>query len=55
MGNIKEKKVGMRGFEPLISGPPDQHFNRTKLHPEINRQNISYSYTRIIFANLLIL
>ncbi len=31
---IKEKKVGMRGFEPPISGPPDQHFNRTKLHPE---------------------
>ena len=27
--------VGMRGFEPPISGPPDQHFNRTKLHPEI--------------------
>ena len=26
--------VGMRGFEPPISGPPDQHFNRTKLHPE---------------------
>lgn len=28
--------VGMRGFEPPISGPPDQHFNRTKLHPETN-------------------
>ena len=25
----------MRGFEPPISGPPDQHFNRTKLHPEL--------------------
>tara|TARA_R110002049_G_scaffold250389_4_gene424737 strand:+ start:4381 stop:4542 length:162 start_codon:yes stop_codon:yes gene_type:complete len=23
----------MRGFEPPLSGPPDQHFNRTKLHP----------------------
>ncbi len=27
-------KVGMKGFEPSISGPPDQHFNRTKLHPD---------------------
>lgn len=24
----------MSGFEPPISGPPDQHFNRTKLHPD---------------------
>ncbi len=24
----------MKGFEPSISGPPDQHFNRTKLHPD---------------------
>ena len=29
------KNVGMRGFEPPISRPPDAHFNRTKLHPEI--------------------
>ncbi len=29
------KKVGMRGFEPPISRPPDAHFNRTKLHPDI--------------------
>jgi hypothetical protein len=28
-----QKFVGVRGFEPPISGPPDQHFNRTKLHP----------------------
>ena len=27
--------VGMRGFEPPISRPPDAHFNRTKLHPEL--------------------
>ncbi len=25
----------MRGFEPPISGPPDQHINRTMLHPEL--------------------
>ncbi|CAM1351947.1 hypothetical protein TASCI_10523 [Tenacibaculum ascidiaceicola] len=24
----------MSGFEPPISGPPDQHFNRAKLHPD---------------------
>ena len=29
------ENVGMRGFEPPISRPPDAHFNRTKLHPEI--------------------
>lgn len=28
--------VGMRGFEPPISRPPDAHFNRTKLHPELD-------------------
>ena len=28
------KMVGMRGFEPPLSRPPDAHFNRTKLHPE---------------------
>ena len=32
--------VGMRGFEPPISGPPDQHFNRTKLHPENKKAKI---------------
>jgi hypothetical protein len=26
--------VGMRGFEPPASGPPDQHSNRAELHPE---------------------
>ncbi len=30
--------VGMRGFEPPISRPPAVHFNRTKLHPEIQIQ-----------------
>ncbi len=32
--------VGMRGFEPPISRPPDAHFNRTKLHPECCSANI---------------
>lgn len=27
-------KVGVNGFEPSLSRPPDAHFNRTKLHPE---------------------
>ena len=27
-------QVGMSGFEPPISRPPDAHFNRTKLHPD---------------------
>lgn len=35
--------VGMRGFEPPISGPPDQHFNRTKLHPD----NLLFSSVQI--------
>ena len=26
--------VGMRGFEPPLSRPPDVRFNRTKLHPD---------------------
>lgn len=26
-------QVGMRGFEPPLSRPPDVRFNRTKLHP----------------------
>ncbi len=30
--------VGMTGFEPAISRPPDVHFNRAKLHPEIGEQ-----------------
>ena len=40
--SLKQKKsskaelfiVGMRGFEPPLSRPPDEHFNRTKLHPD---------------------
>ncbi len=35
------KSVGMSGFEPPISRPPDAHFNRTKLHPELDRKNIN--------------
>ena len=27
--------VGVSGFEPPISRPPDAHFNRTKLHPAL--------------------
>ena len=34
-------KVGMSGFEPPISRPPDAHFNRTKLHPELERKNMN--------------
>ena len=34
LGWIELNSVGASGFEPPISGPPDQHFNRTKLHPE---------------------
>lgn len=33
---MKNSIVGMRGFEPPISRPPDEHFNRTKLHPDWN-------------------
>ena len=36
----KLKEVGMSGFEPPISRPPDAHFNRTKLHPELERKNM---------------
>ena len=39
----------MRGFEPPISGPPDQHFNRTKLHPDIVK------FWRQIYYNLFLI
>ena len=39
----------MRGFEPPLSRPPDEHFNRTKLHPEISA-NIALILVRIILA-----
>ena len=29
------KNIGVSGFEPPLSRPPDAHFNLTKLHPEI--------------------
>ena len=45
----------MRGFEPLISGPPDQHFNRTKLHPEISKIIIKYFYYKNYICKLIIL
>ena len=35
-------KVGMGRFELPISRPPDEHFNRTKLHPEFEEANIRY-------------
>lgn len=28
--------VGVSGFEPPLSRPPDAHFNRTKLHPVLS-------------------
>ncbi len=31
--------VGVRGFEPPISRPPDVRFNRTKLYPETLKKN----------------
>ena len=64
LGSILNKKpnfievryllVGMRGFEPPISGPPDQHFNQTKLHPENNTiWTLKYSMsTRLFFLFL---
>ncbi len=50
----------MRGFEPPISGPPDQHFNRTKLHPEclanilffLNIQTNAYRKNILTFIQL---
>ncbi len=39
----------MRGFEPPLSRPPDEHFNRTKLHPEISA-NIVLILVRIVLA-----
>ena len=29
--------VGEVGFEPTVSGPPDQRFSQTKLYPEAER------------------
>ena len=34
-------KVGVNGFEPSLSRPPDAHFNRTKLHPEMFANSIA--------------
>ena len=33
--------VGVNGFEPSLSRPPDAHFNRTKLHPEMFTNSIA--------------
>ena len=41
------QEVGMSGFEPPISRPPDAHFNRTKLHPESERKNMNLWGTSI--------
>ena len=35
--------VGASGFEPPLSRPPDAHFNRAKLHPELWRQMYYFS------------
>ena len=43
------KEVGMSGFEPPISRPPDAHFNRTKLHPELDRKNMNLFQTIVQF------
>ena len=32
----------MRGLEPAASRPPDEHSNRTELHPELGRANIAF-------------
>ena len=32
----KQPFVGMTGLEPATFGPPDQHSNRTELHPALN-------------------
>lgn len=34
-------KVGVSGFEPPLSRPPDAHFNRTKLHPVLCMRQIN--------------
>lgn len=34
------KIVGVRGFEPPISRPPDVRFNRAKLHPDVRGTKI---------------
>ena len=44
--------VGVRGFEPPISGPPDQRFNRTKPHPEKILVNLrQQKYYNFLFCN----
>ncbi len=34
--------VGMTGFEPALSRPPDAHFNRAKLHPEFKQKTLNF-------------
>jgi hypothetical protein len=33
---VRKNVVGMTGFEPATSRPPDVHSNRAELHPEIS-------------------
>lgn len=39
--------VGMTGFEPAVSCPPDTHFSQTKLHPdELRNRNLGSHFVK---------
>lgn len=49
--------VGVIGFEPTISRPPDVHFNRTKLHPDGDIKCkciilLTFRYTHFFFCSV---
>ena len=46
--------VGMRGFEPPLSRPPDVRFNRTKLRPERGREFTTSPYSCYFGRTLII-
>mgnify|MGYP006897821006 CR=1 FL=1 len=42
--------VGMTGFEPATTRPPDVYSNRAELHPEVHsRENLSFGTANIEF------
>ena len=48
--NIKDfSSVGVTGFEPATTRPPDAYSNRAELHPELRMQRYGF----FVFANIL--
>ena len=48
----EKNEVGMTGFEPATTRPPDAYSNRTELHPELRVQKYKFFGTWQIFSPL---